>query len=1218
MGIVYEALDRERDLRVALKTLRHASAHSLYRFKREFRALQGLEHPNLVRLGELIEEEGEWFYTMEYVDGVDFVAHIRGQSASPPASSGEVSPSADTLEGEQVVAGARKGAATTFDESKLRAALGQLASGVAALHAAGKVHRDIKPSNILVDTGGRVVVLDFGLIAELRETPSSTPSNPVGTPEYMSPEQAASGSVGPPADWYSVGVMLYEALTGRLPFVGKPLKMLMEKQTRNPPAPSSLAAGVPADLDRLCVELLRVEPERRPSSTRVLRVLLGSADPSPLTPEPSSILSQGLPFVGRTEELELLRTAYSDSQKGEPVVVLVRGESGSGKSELVRQFTDEVARSGAVVLAGRCYERESVPYKAFDGIADALSRYMVRLPDADAAALLPLRADLLPRLFPVLRRVEMIARAPRGASESADPQERRTRMFKALRELFIRLSQRRPLVLFIDDLQWADTDSLTLLGELMHPPDAPQVLLVAVARTRSAEDDPYGDARWMGDQVHRLELGGLPPEHARELVEVISPRLVAEQSEVVEAIAEEARGHPMYILELVRHVEEQGMPAAGVMRLEDALWGRIANLEPAPLRLLEVLAVAGTPIAQEVAAHATRQDYPVFEKAAAMLRVAFLARTSGARETDTIEPYHDRVTDAVLASTDRDRKVACHERLAIALERAGAANSDPQALVRHLEGAGESARAARRAAEAGLRAADALAFDRAAAFFQTALRLGDYDATSRRDLLVRLGETIANSGRGQQAAEAFLEAAEGADPAMRLVCRRRAAEQLLISGRIEEGLRTIDGLLSDLGAPMPTSPRRALMSLLWQRAKLKMRGLRWRERHESEIAEQDLMRLDVYKAVAQGLGVVDTVRGMDYQAREILLALRTGQTAHVGRGLAMEAIYRGTRGSRSGKTPRRLLARAREIAERTGDPYLIAWGFASEGTIRYFESQFLEAVAALERGEQMMKEIPGTIWESSSLRILRLFALRYMGAIAQQAQLHDEYVRDADRRGDRYLETTVRRLCHMIWLARDDPDGGRKSVAQASWMPPEGVFHLQHWYALEAESEAALYEGRVPDVIEELRPRFVALWRSLLPHLQTVRAQSHWLWGRLMLALLVADPKAANARRQAARMARRCARERIGYSEVWGDLLLAGVARQGGDDDEARRCLEAAIEGADANHMRLCAAAARLRLGAMSDGDRDVAEARDAGEAWMRAEGIADAERMSEVVAPGF
>jgi len=416
----------------------------------------------------------------------------------------------------------------------------------------------------------------------------------------------------------------------------------------------------------------------------------------------------------------------------------------------------------------------------------------------------------------------------------------------------------------------------------------------------------------------------------------------------------------------------------------------------------------------------------------AMLRAGYLARTSGARETDTIEPYHDRVSEAVVASMDGARRVACHERLAIALERAGAANSDPQALVRHLEGAGEAVRAAHRAAEAGLRAAGALAFDRAAAFFQTALRLGDYDDSSRRDLLIRLGEAIANSGRGWQAADSFLEAAEGADPATRLVCRRRAAEQLLISGRIEKGLRAIDGLLADLGAPMPKTPRRALMSLIWQRVKLKLRGMRWRERHESEIAEQDLMRLDVYKAVSQGLGVVDTVRGMDYQAREVLLALRTGQTAHVGRGLAMEAIYRGTRGSRAGKVARRLLAQAREIAERTGDPYLIAWCLASEGTILYFESRFGEAVDALERGEEMMKEIPGTIWESSSLRILRLFALRYMGAIAQQAQLHDQYVRDAGRRGDRYLETTVRRLCHMIWLARDDPEGGRQSVAQAS------------------------------------------------------------------------------------------------------------------------------------------------------------------------------------------
>jgi len=184
-------------------------------------------------------------------------------------------------------------------------------------------------------------------------------------------------------------------------------------------------------------------------------------------------------------------------------------------------------------------------------------------------------------------------------------------------------------------------------------------------------------------------------------------------------------------------------------------------------------------------------------------------------------------------------------------------------------------------------------------------------------------------------------------------------------------------------------------------------------------------------------------------------------------------------------------------------------------------------------------------------------------------------------------------------------------------MPRDKAFHLQHWYALEAESEAALYEGEVPAIIEQLRPRFDSLWRSLLPHLQTVRSQSHWLWGRLMLALAASGTDTADAQRQAVRMARRCAREGIGYASVWAHLMRAGLANQRGDREGAVRRLDEAIAEADANQMRLCAAAARLRKGALQGGAEGKALDVVA-RTWMSGEGVVDPERMSAVVLPGF
>src|SRR4029077_13619508 len=132
-----------------------------------------------------------------------------------------------------------------------------------------------------------------------------------------------------------------------------------------------------------------------------------------------------------------------------------------------------------VLLAGRCYERESVPYKAVDGVIDALRRYLMRLESVDAAALLPRRASLLAQVFPVLSRVQAFAEAPPPSHRMVDPQEVRGNVFVAFRELLGRLADRHPLVLVIDDLQWADADSLALLSELMGASDAPALLLIA-------------------------------------------------------------------------------------------------------------------------------------------------------------------------------------------------------------------------------------------------------------------------------------------------------------------------------------------------------------------------------------------------------------------------------------------------------------------------------------------------------------------------------------------------------------------------------------------------------------------------------------------------------------------------------------------------------------------------------------------------------------------
>src|SRR5579883_2826523 len=215
MGVVYEARDRERGTHVALKTLQRFDAERLLYLKQEFRSLEDIQHPNLVSLGELMRDGETWFFTMELVSGVDLVTYVTGRasrrrdasedatvaepmSASDPSSSGERPRVPDQRP-------------HAFDPDKLRRSFAQLAGALRALHLAGKVHRDIKPSNVLVADDGRVVLVDFGLLFDAAGPPPE--DTVVGTARYMAPEQAANEAVGPPADWYSFGVVLYECLT---------------------------------------------------------------------------------------------------------------------------------------------------------------------------------------------------------------------------------------------------------------------------------------------------------------------------------------------------------------------------------------------------------------------------------------------------------------------------------------------------------------------------------------------------------------------------------------------------------------------------------------------------------------------------------------------------------------------------------------------------------------------------------------------------------------------------------------------------------------------------------------------------------------------------------------------------------------------------------------------------------------------------------------------
>ncbi|HEY5952586.1 MAG TPA: serine/threonine-protein kinase, partial [Kofleriaceae bacterium] len=426
MGIVYSARDLTTRSRVALKTLRHLDPTALYWFKKEFRSLADLSHPNLVRLDELFCENGQWFFTMEHVEGCDFMRWVRemptdrriayartlatpvagvpnpaayaATQGTPPGRLAQASSAHDDTVATRIAppsqpaahpaasASPKQRARASFDESRVRSTLRQIAEGLAVLHAAGKVHRDIKPSNILVRPNGSVVIVDFGLVSEIHSSQQMEDGNIVGTPYYMAPEQALGQTVGPPADWYAVGSILYEVLSGSLPFEGTVTEVLFRKQAADPDPLDALASGIPADLSALCMAMLARDPAARPTAAEVI-ARLGTSHGARRARTSAPVVTL-VPFVGRTTELAQLRNAYAEAVDGKPLTLLVEGESGLGKSALAQQFIVQLD-SSALAFSGRCYERESVPYKALDDIVDAISRFLFALDDDEVTQYIP-------------------------------------------------------------------------------------------------------------------------------------------------------------------------------------------------------------------------------------------------------------------------------------------------------------------------------------------------------------------------------------------------------------------------------------------------------------------------------------------------------------------------------------------------------------------------------------------------------------------------------------------------------------------------------------------------------------------------------------------------------------------------------------------------------------------------------------------------------------
>jgi class 3 adenylate cyclase len=506
-------------------------------------------------------------------------------------------------------------------------------------------------------------------------------------------------------------------------------------------------------------------------------------EPTPVSeiPMPPLLTDVGRIFVGRDAELERLTQFWKEAAAGERRVALLAGEPGVGKTRLAAEVAIRVHEEGGVVLAGRCDEGLGVPYQPF---VEALRHFVDHTPPAELRERLGRYGGELTRLMP-----EVAERVPElPAPLQSDPETERFRLFDAVAAWLTAASAEDPLLLVVDDLQWAAKPSLLLLRHVVRSPEPGRVFVVGTYRdTELTYDHPLVDVLAdlrRREGVERVSLSGLDSVGVAAFVEQAAGRALGEEDlALARAIHDETEGNPFFVREVLRHLAE-----TGAIKREEGRWGtslsvaevgipegirevigrRLARLSGETNRALRLASVAGTDFEVSIIGRAGDMDEDdvlvTLEEAAAARLV--IEEPGGGRYRFA----HALVRDTLYEALSATRRSTLHRRIGEAIEAIHAAALDDHlpALAHHWGRASAVAAATPKAvdyaARAGHRALAQLAHDEAVAYYRQALeRLtateGPVDEDARLELVVSLGEAEHRAGDPAQR-ETLLRAAE--------------------------------------------------------------------------------------------------------------------------------------------------------------------------------------------------------------------------------------------------------------------------------------------------------------------------------------------------------------------------------------------------------------------------------------------------------------------------
>ena len=759
----------------------------------------------------------------------------------------------------------------------LQAALeigGELARALAAVHGAGVVHGDLRPANVMVDLEAGVVKLfDFGIARRIPAGGGPPSARHGGLLEgglvYISPEQTGRTGRGVDhrSDLYSLGVTLYELLTGAPPFASEdPVELAHAHLALSPAPPADLAPGIPRAASDLVMKLLEKAPEARYQSAAGLladleRCLSGLSRGGEIAPFPlgsrdaPAELSPPEGLYGRDAEAAALHEAFERAAGGGKELLLVEGPSGIGKTALVRELGPAVVARRGRFVSGKCDQKgRSAPYAP---VIDALRELCARLLTGGEAALSRLRDELVESLEPngqvlvdLVPELGLVIGAQDPAPELG-PAEAQNRLAGALGAAFRVLARPgHPLVLFLDDLQWADPGTAWLLRVLLTD-DAVQSLLIVGALRDDAlpEGHPLPPAlaalRERGAAVTTIRLDPLGADDLRRFIADALGARRDQVGEIAEILLASTGGNPFFSYRLLRALHEGSAIALdaeqGVFEVDreklaaighgggvvELLRGELERLPPATRRILVLAAGIGHAFDRETLAQLSgRTEAEIDAALSPALREVYILpagrgeRAAGRAPAEGAYRFaHDRLQQAASLLVDesaRRRNALAIGRLLLARAEESGRDEDLFDAADHLnEGAplvedpGERAALARTGLRAGHRARARAAFAAAARHFQAGVSLLDGESFERdHDLAFALHAELAACEVAKGEADAALGRLELLDGRARAAIERTQVATLRIElwsllGKFPEAVRAGAAALRPFGIELP-------------------------------------------------------------------------------------------------------------------------------------------------------------------------------------------------------------------------------------------------------------------------------------------------------------------------------------------------------------------------------------------------------------------------------